>query len=60
MDSMSLEHRLKLAKTALSMAQDNARDVTKNPTYWKTQAEQEKRLVESLEADMREPSSPSP
>jgi hypothetical protein len=53
MVEMSLEHRLKLAKTALSAAEANARDLNKNPAYWKSQVEQEKKLVESLEAEIQ-------
>jgi predicted nucleic acid-binding Zn-ribbon protein len=53
MVEMSLEHRLKLAKTALSAAEANAQDVNKNPAYWQSQVEQEKKLVESLEAEIQ-------
>jgi hypothetical protein len=53
MVEMSLEHRLKLAKTALSAAEANARDVNKNPAYWQSQVEQEKKLVEGLEAEIQ-------
>ena len=55
-NTMSLDHRLKLARTALAAAEANARDPTKNATYWNTQVDREKKLVESLEAEMREPS----
>ena len=53
MVEMSLEHRLKLAKTALSAAEKNAQDLNKNPAYWRSQVEQEKKLVEDLEAEIQ-------
>jgi hypothetical protein len=56
MANFSLEQRLELARTALVSAEKNARDPNKNPAYWKGQAEQEKRLVESLEAEIRQAS----
>jgi hypothetical protein len=50
---MSLEERLELARTALSDAEKKAEDLTSNPTHWKAQVERERRLVESLEAEIR-------
>ena len=58
MVEMSLEYRLKLAKTALSAAEANAQDLNKNPAYWKNQVEQEKKLVESLEAEIQRTEGP--
>jgi hypothetical protein len=52
--SMSLDQRLDLAKVALADAEGNAGDLTKNTLYWKNQVERERRLVESLVAEMRE------
>jgi predicted nucleic acid-binding Zn-ribbon protein len=54
MADISLEHRLNLAKAALRAAQANAQDLTKNPAYWNSQVEQEKKLVESLESEIQE------
>ena len=49
-----LEHRLSLARAALAAAEKNALDLTKNPVYWKTQVEREQKLIETLEAELRE------
>ena len=57
--SMPLDDRLKLARAALAAAKANARDTSKNPTYWNTQVDQEKLLVERLEAELRESLEPS-
>jgi len=54
LSSVSLEQRLELAKVALADAEGNAGDLTKNILYWKNQVERERRLVESLAAEMRE------
>lgn len=52
--NLSLEQRLDLARAALSAAERNANDATKNVTYWKSQVDQEKKLVESLELEIQE------
>jgi hypothetical protein len=57
---MSLEETLELARTALSVAEKKAEDLTSNPTYWKSQVERERRLVESLEAEIRAGSEDQP
>jgi hypothetical protein len=54
MATFTLEQRLDLARAALLAAEKNAQDVTKNVAYWKSQVEQEKKLVESLEAEIQE------
>jgi len=60
MTNKSLEHRLNLAKAALRAAEINAQDLNKNPAYWKSQVEQEKKLVESLEAEIQQESKSCP
>jgi hypothetical protein len=50
---MSLEQRLELARVELSNAKRNVDDVSTNPGYWKSQVDQQRRLVESLEREIR-------
>ena len=57
---MSLEERLEMARTAISAAAKNAEDLAGNPTHWKSQVERERRLVESLEAEIRAGSDDEP
>jgi len=54
MSSLTLEQRIDLARTALLAAERNANDANKNPTYWKSQVEQERKLVEALELELKE------
>ncbi len=54
MASIPLEQRIELARIALLAAERNANDANKNPTYWKSQVEQERKLVEALELELKE------